>query len=101
MRKNGYCVTHQVQTKKFHVLSQKWKDRGKGRGFGYVTTKVAKFQCSGGVLSHSIGNNSSASRNLDNSPGQISDYLTGIYGNRSQEGLVILEHSEKTNKTGD
>ena len=101
VRKDGFCVTHQVQTKKVYVTTKKWKERSKGRGFGFVTSRTAKFQCSGRVSPQNIGNDSSTSRNLDNLPGEKPDYLTGISGNRSQEGLVILEHSDRSCYAGD
>ena len=27
------------------MTSKKWRDRGKGRGFGYVTSKLVRYRC--------------------------------------------------------
>ena len=37
--------THNCQTDSITVTSQKWHDRGGGRGFGYVSVKVKKYVC--------------------------------------------------------
>ena len=96
MRKDGYCVTHQIENnKKFYVTSKKWKDRGKGRGFGWVSSKILKFQCSVRTSTQNIGNIHQESRNLDNKPGCMMNNLTGLVGQTSQQqGDIILEHSE-------
>ena len=97
MRKDGYCVTHQIENnKKFYVTSKKWKDRGKGRGFGWVSSKILKFQCSMRTSIQNIGNIHQESRNLDNKPGCMMNNLTGLVGQTSQQqGDNILEHSEE------
>ena len=96
MRKDGYCVTHQIENnRKFYVTSKKWKDRGKGRGFGWVSSKILKFQCSVRTSTQNIGNIHQESRNLDNKPGCMMNNLTGLVGQTSQQqGDIILEHSE-------
>ena len=43
--KNGMCEQHQEMSTRFQVTSQVWKDRGGGRGHGYVSKKVAKRVC--------------------------------------------------------
>ena len=30
---------------RYIVTSKKWRDRGKGRGFGYVTSKLVRYRC--------------------------------------------------------
>ena len=45
--RNGHCNTHNMMTRKVTVTSKKWKDRKDGKGFGWVSTKVTRFQCSG------------------------------------------------------
>ena len=37
----GFCIQHNVKG----VPSKKWRDRGKGRGFGYVTSKLVRYRC--------------------------------------------------------
>ena len=43
--RKGYCKEHNYQAKKVTVSSKKWKDRGGGKGYGYVSQKVTKFIC--------------------------------------------------------
>ena len=42
-RKDGYYVTHQIETRKFYVTSKKWKDEGKERGFRLCDLKNHKI----------------------------------------------------------
>ena len=44
--KHGFCKTHKILGKQIEVSKSSWKDRGKGKGFGFVKTKVKKFICS-------------------------------------------------------
>ena len=37
----GKCVIHKCMMSKLKVSTKKWKVRGKARGFGWVTIKVA------------------------------------------------------------
>ena len=34
-----------VKGVRYIVKSKKWRDRGKGRGFGYVTSKLVRYRC--------------------------------------------------------
>ena len=43
--RKGYCKEHDYQAKKVAVSSKSWKDRGGGKGYGWVTKKVNKFIC--------------------------------------------------------
>ena len=43
--KQGQCETHGCDGEFVKISSKKWRDRGKGRGYGYVQTKVRKFIC--------------------------------------------------------
>ena len=51
IKRGGYCLTHQCNSRKISVSAKKWKDRGGGLGFGYVTTKRTKYICQAGNLS--------------------------------------------------
>ena len=44
MTKNE-CVTHCQKLTKIKVTKKTWKDRGKGKGFGYVSSKVTRLIC--------------------------------------------------------
>ena len=87
LNKKGYCSFHNKQAEKISITSKKWRDRGGGRGFGYVTRKTTKFICklrSEPNMSNLI---SEESRNLAN-PEQTSSDLTGVSGaNHSSRGL--------------
>ena len=49
----GLCSIHQTVITYRKVKSKKWKDRGKGRGFGWVPTNVKKSFCGNReVLTH-------------------------------------------------
>ena len=44
-RKRGYCSSHDVTARRILVTTKKWKDRGGGKGFGYVSSRVVKYIC--------------------------------------------------------
>ena len=46
--KKEYCLSHGIELKKILVSGQQWKDRGSGRGFGFVTSK---YLCYGKLVS--------------------------------------------------
>ena len=37
------CISHNQPLEKMKVTKRVWKDRGKGRDFGYVSSKVTKL----------------------------------------------------------
>ena len=76
INRKGFCSTHGVQAKKSQISSQKWRDRGGGRGFGYVTVKSTKYLCKPGILAKRIDHIEPESRNLDK-PGCEDNNLTG------------------------
>ena len=39
LNRKGFCLTHSDQAERQKISSQVWKDRGGGRGYGYVTRK--------------------------------------------------------------
>ena len=43
--KKGVCQEHLVPGKKLVIPSKVWKDRGGGRGFGYVSKKSTRYIC--------------------------------------------------------
>ena len=43
--KNGMCQQHRIMSTKINVTRKVWKDRGAGRGYGYVSKKVSKRIC--------------------------------------------------------
>ena len=43
--KRGMCGKHGKRGVDTKVSSQVWKDRGGGRGYGWVTRKVMKYRC--------------------------------------------------------
>ena len=92
--KKGYCLSHGVTAKKISVSGQKWKDRGNGRGFGYVTSKTTKYLCNGKLVSRDRGvssRNLRKSRNLDKVSG--ADYTDGAGISDNTRGLVNSENT--------
>ena len=90
VNRKGYCKTHQSQAEKRVIKSQVWKDRGAGRGFGYVSKQVTKYACmrrvntipqvsDAPVMGGLVISNSKKSQNLSE-PGQAVKILTGIEG---------------------
>ena len=70
---------------KRNITSKKWKDRGGGRGFGWVSQKTTKYLCEPGIVAKrkpSVSNISKESRNLDRKTGCADNnlYLTRAYG---------------------
>ena len=45
--KKGTCIKHGIPGTKYVVTRTKWKDRGNGRGFGNVYSRIVKYRCSG------------------------------------------------------
>ena len=43
--KRGVCCLHKARGEKYVDKKKSWLDRGKGRGYGWVTTKVVKYRC--------------------------------------------------------
>ena len=80
-----------------------WKDRGAGRGFGFITKRVTKYACKKrvipelprvsdvSVMGGSVNNTIKESRNLPK-PGQDKKNLTGIVGadNPGFESEIVL-----------
>ena len=44
--RTGKCIIHDCVMRQISVTTKKWRDRGKGRGFGYVSVKTPQFICS-------------------------------------------------------
>ena len=75
--RKGFCSTHGERAEKTLITSKKWRDRGGGRGFGYVTVKSTKYYCKPGVIAKKSIDIDQESRNLD-MPGSVSNNLTGL-----------------------
>ena len=43
--KKGVCNKHKTQGRKYVETTKKWKDRGKGKGYGFVTVKYVRYRC--------------------------------------------------------
>ena len=77
INRKGFCNTHREQTEKTLISTKKWRDRGGGRGFGYVTVKSTKYYCKSGVIAKKSIDIDQESRNLD-MPASVSNNLTGL-----------------------
>ena len=49
-RGRGRCNIHGNMGEKYVISERKWRDRGQGRGYGYVSTKKVKYRCVGEKL---------------------------------------------------
>ena len=112
--RKGYCNTHGDQAEQRVISSQVWKDRGGGRGYGYVTRKVKKYVCKKRVITIPhlsdaskrkglVINNTKKSRNLSE-PGHDRNILTGFMGTCSagfeSENLLDQDGLPEEEKTG-
>ena len=71
------------------ISSQKWRDRGGGRGFGYVTIKSTKFICKPKIEASLNNSISKESRNLSiNKPECEEVILTGLVGTNHNQGGI-------------
>ena len=43
--KRGYCDLHQSKGEKIIVKERNWRDRGGGKGFGWITSRRVKYRC--------------------------------------------------------
>ena len=92
--KKAYCMTHQSKTEKRSISAKSWKDRGWGRGFGWVTQKTTKYLCVSRLVKNSATKYSEESRNLDNRAGCTMDNLTRVEGCTDSSDVGIILESE-------
>ena len=62
--KNGMCEQHGIMSTRILVTSKVWKDRGGGRGYGYVTKKVKKPVCRAKNIPPIVSNISTEERSV-------------------------------------
>ena len=43
--RNGLCRGHKCEIKKFVASAKKWGDRGKGKRWGWLYSKITKYAC--------------------------------------------------------
>ena len=43
--KRGVCLFHHMKGEKYTEKTQKWMDRGKGKGYGFVTKRKVRYKC--------------------------------------------------------
>ena len=48
--KRGVCILHNRKGVKYTMEERKWIDRGRGKGYGYVTRRKVKYRCEVGKL---------------------------------------------------
>ena len=67
-KRGGHCTVHNCNAKKINVTAKIWKDRGGGRGFGYVTTNRVKYICQAGniLAKQTLKNSQDRERGPDN-----------------------------------
>ena len=92
--KKGICNTHGTPSTKISIPSQKWKDRGGGRGFGLVKTRTRRFICRARNILPADTENSTRSL--------IADMSQDISGLSSNQGISdkSMESSRKLENIG-
>ena len=45
--KRGFCQLHKAQGERFVETTKRWRDKGRGKGFGFITSKLVKYRCRG------------------------------------------------------
>ena len=43
--RRGVCQLHKMKGERYVQETKNWKDRGKGKGFGYVTSRKVRYRC--------------------------------------------------------
>ena len=97
--KNGMCEQHGIMSTRIQITSKVWKDRGGGRGYGYVSKKVKKPVCRAKNIPPTVSNISTEERSVShvgNSGVKVKVTLDGILA--SGDYPTILKHVNK--KTG-
>ena len=57
----GTCTLHNKKGVKYHQTSKKWKDRGGGKGYGFVISRYVRYRCQGGEKNNPCEGEKSAS----------------------------------------
>ena len=45
--KRGFCLRHKAKGEKFIEVSRRWRDRGGGKGFDWITSRRVRYRCRG------------------------------------------------------
>ena len=77
--KNGMCEQHGIMSTRIQITSKVWKDRGGGRGYGYVSKKVKKPVCRAKHIPPTVSNISTEERSVSH------------VGNSGIKGKVTLD----------
>ena len=94
--KNGMCEQHQKMSFKYQVTSKVWRDRGGGRGYGFVSRKVTKRICRAGKELPTESNNSINTRDMSNMANKRIKVRVNFDGGLASGELV--KHFENENK---
>ena len=81
---------------KYQVSSKVWRDRGGGRGYGFVSRKVTKRICRAGKDLPTESNNSTNTRDMSNMANKRIKVRVTCDGGLASGGLV--QQSENENK---
>ena len=60
--RRGVCLLHNTRGEKYVQVSKNWKDRGGGKGYGFVTTRKVKYKCK---VEREVSRSSSNMTNLE------------------------------------
>ena len=81
---------------KYQVTSKVWRDRGGGRGYGFVSRKVTKRICRAGKDLPTESNNSTNTRDMSNMANKRIKVRVNFDGGLASGELV--KHFENENK---
>ena len=101
--RKGMCQEHQVPGEKITIPSKVWKDRGGGRGFGYVTKKSTRYICmvekkarrESNISTGDVKNINNAGLSKNTDLGATGKVEQGDYLEYSRTSVISRKESEK------
>ena len=61
--RRGVCQQHRMKGERYVQETKNWKDRGKGKGFGFVTSRKVRYRCM--VMKNTVPRSSSSQPNVE------------------------------------
>ena len=98
--KSGLCEVHRVPGSKVTIPTKKWKDKGGGKGFGWVTVRTKKYQCRVKKGGPEVQLNSTDAEGLRSQMLRDVRHDVGDYGADIQTGFESESFSECRLETG-
>ena len=89
----GFCKNHKTLGTKIEVKKSVWKDRGGGRGFGYMKEKVTKFKCGSQEARALSAWLTKAKKNHETLPDCLEDHDHVTKGGNIVQGCILSTKS--------